>query len=55
MQSLQRTNGAIGGGALRVAPDVDQLDPCRPPEIRGEICGQSYCNMELGEATNFSS
>ncbi|VDN55231.1 unnamed protein product [Dracunculus medinensis] len=49
MQSLQRTNGAIGGGALRVAPDVDQLDPCRPPEIRGEICGQSYCNMELGE------
>uniref|UniRef100_A0A915D2B3 Uncharacterized protein n=1 Tax=Ditylenchus dipsaci TaxID=166011 RepID=A0A915D2B3_9BILA len=28
MESLQRSNGAIGGGSLNVASDVDLLDPC---------------------------
>jgi len=28
MESLQRSNGAIGGGRINVASDVDLLDPC---------------------------
>lgn len=48
-KSVQRTNGAIGGGPLRVAPDYDQLNPCRPKLPRGEACGATICNNELGE------
>ncbi|OZC08479.1 hypothetical protein X798_04540 [Onchocerca flexuosa] len=48
-KSIQRTNGAIGGGPLQVAPDYDQLNPCRPKLPRGEACGVTICNNELGE------
>uniref|UniRef100_A0A1I7YSN6 EGF-like domain-containing protein n=1 Tax=Steinernema glaseri TaxID=37863 RepID=A0A1I7YSN6_9BILA len=49
MDSLQRSNGAIGGGSLRVSADVDLLDPCRQPTPPGESCGGRVCNSELGE------
>lgn len=52
-KSIQRTNGAIGGGPLRVASDYDQLNPCRPTLPRGEACGASICNSELGEVKIF--
>lgn len=48
-KSIQRTNGAIGGGPLRVASDYDQLNPCRPKLPHGEVCGTNICNNELGE------
>lgn len=51
-KSIQRTNGAVGGGPLRVAPDYDQLNPCRPKLPRGEACGANVCNSELGEVTS---
>lgn len=51
-KSLQRTNGAIGGGALRVAPDYDLFNPCRPKVLPGEACGVNICNSELGEVIN---
>ncbi|KHN76197.1 Transmembrane cell adhesion receptor mua-3 [Toxocara canis] len=49
MLSLQRSNGAIGGGSLRVASDVEQLNPCRKLAPQGDFCGQTQCNSELGE------
>lgn len=48
MESFQRTNNAIGGGQLVVAADVDLLDPCAKPLPKGEFCGGSVCNAELG-------
>lgn len=50
MESLQRTNGLIGGGRLQVAADVDLLDPCATPADRGEHCGGQICNKDLGES-----
>lgn len=55
MQSLQRTNGAIGGGSLRVAPDVELLDPCREVPPPGVKCGSSYCDAALGEVYTICS
>ncbi|KAK0416184.1 hypothetical protein QR680_012332 [Steinernema hermaphroditum] len=49
MDSLQRSNGAIGGGNLHVSADVDLLDPCRQPTPPGESCGGQMCRAELGE------
>uniref|UniRef100_A0AC34QH72 Uncharacterized protein n=1 Tax=Panagrolaimus sp. JU765 TaxID=591449 RepID=A0AC34QH72_9BILA len=49
MESLQRSNGAIGGGRLNVAPDVDLLDPCAKPQEVGDLCGGKVCHTELGE------
>uniref|UniRef100_A0A183C216 EGF-like domain-containing protein n=1 Tax=Globodera pallida TaxID=36090 RepID=A0A183C216_GLOPA len=49
MSSLHRSNGAIGGGRLNVAPDVDLLDPCAKPVPAGEQCGGAVCNESLGE------
>ncbi|KAI1731796.1 calcium-binding EGF domain-containing protein [Ditylenchus destructor] len=49
MDSLQRTNGAIGSGELGVAPDVDLLNPCVKPPPPGDMCGGVVCNAELGE------
>uniref|UniRef100_F1KPJ6 Transmembrane cell adhesion receptor mua-3 n=1 Tax=Ascaris suum TaxID=6253 RepID=F1KPJ6_ASCSU len=49
MLSLQRSNGAVGGGPLRVASDIQQLNPCRKPLPQGDFCGQKQCNSELGE------
>uniref|UniRef100_A0A914CT96 Uncharacterized protein n=1 Tax=Acrobeloides nanus TaxID=290746 RepID=A0A914CT96_9BILA len=49
MESIQQTNGAIGGGQLHVASDIDLLDPCAKPVPTGELCGGQYCNAELGE------
>ncbi|CAJ0943046.1 unnamed protein product, partial [Mesorhabditis belari] len=47
--SLQRTNGAIGGGSLRVAADTELLNPCRVDEIEIFNCGKEKCKEELGE------
>jgi hypothetical protein len=49
MESLDRTNGEIGGGRLSVAPDLDLLDPCAEPLPRGEQCAGTICNQALGE------
>uniref|UniRef100_A0AC35TFU5 EGF-like domain-containing protein n=1 Tax=Rhabditophanes sp. KR3021 TaxID=114890 RepID=A0AC35TFU5_9BILA len=50
MQSLQRSNGQVGGGKLGVPADVDLLNPCAEPKPTGEKCGSSYCDKaELGE------
>lgn len=55
MENLGKTNGAIGGGRLRVAPDIDLLDPCAVPAPAGEQCAGAVCNTELGEVhTNFN-
>uniref|UniRef100_A0A158RCP8 VWFA domain-containing protein n=1 Tax=Thelazia callipaeda TaxID=103827 RepID=A0A158RCP8_THECL len=48
-KSIQRTNGAIGGGPLRVASDYDQLNPCKPKLPEGEMCGTNFCNSALRE------
>ncbi|KIH53759.1 calcium binding EGF domain protein [Ancylostoma duodenale] len=48
MASLQRTNGVIGGGSLRIADDSELLNPCRAEEPVGE-CGGHDCKTELGE------
>ncbi|KAK6743395.1 hypothetical protein RB195_010571 [Necator americanus] len=48
MASLQRTNGVIGGGSLRIADDSELLNPCRVEEPVGE-CGGHDCKTELGE------
>uniref|UniRef100_A0A7E4VNX4 Transmembrane cell adhesion receptor mua-3 n=1 Tax=Panagrellus redivivus TaxID=6233 RepID=A0A7E4VNX4_PANRE len=49
MESIQRSNGAIGGGRLNVASDTDLLDPCYQPKPAGDLCGGQVCNTELGE------
>lgn len=49
MESVQRSNGQIGGGRLTVAADIQQLDPCAKPLPRGDLCGGAICNKELGE------
>uniref|UniRef100_A0A914C217 Uncharacterized protein n=1 Tax=Acrobeloides nanus TaxID=290746 RepID=A0A914C217_9BILA len=49
MESIQRTNGTIGGGQLNVASDIDLLDPCAKPIPTGELCGEQFCNADLGE------
>uniref|UniRef100_A0A913I4D2 EGF-like domain-containing protein n=1 Tax=Strongyloides stercoralis TaxID=6248 RepID=A0A913I4D2_STRER len=49
IQSLQRTNGHIGGGKLTVPSDVDLLNPCNKQQINGDKCGNEWCNKELGE------
>uniref|UniRef100_A0AC35GEY8 Notch n=1 Tax=Panagrolaimus sp. PS1159 TaxID=55785 RepID=A0AC35GEY8_9BILA len=49
MNSVQRTNGAIGGGRLNVASDVDLLDPCYKPPPAGDLCNGQVCKAELGE------
>jgi hypothetical protein len=53
MESLDRTNGEIGGGRLSVAPDLDLLDPCAEPLPQGEQCAGTICNQALGEVNNF--
>jgi hypothetical protein len=50
MESLQRSNGAIGGGRIQVASDIDLLDPCAAPIIQGDTCGGHVCNRDLGES-----
>ncbi|CAB3403060.1 unnamed protein product [Caenorhabditis bovis] len=46
--SLDRTNGAIGGGSLRVASDTELLNPCKQQEEWGD-CGGMKCKEALGE------
>lgn len=46
--SLDRTNGAIGGGSLRVASDTDLLNPCKQQEEWGN-CGGMSCKEHLKE------
>lgn len=48
MESFQRSNNAIGGGRLAVASDVNLLNPCAKPLPKGDLCGGSICNNELG-------
>uniref|UniRef100_A0A915EAS0 Uncharacterized protein n=1 Tax=Ditylenchus dipsaci TaxID=166011 RepID=A0A915EAS0_9BILA len=43
IDSFQSTNQQIGGGQLKVADDVDLLDPCP------KKCGGAVCNAALGE------
>ncbi|CAJ0578738.1 unnamed protein product, partial [Mesorhabditis spiculigera] len=47
--SLQRSNGAIGGGSLRVASDSELLNPCRVEELDVATCGGEKCKEEYGE------
>ncbi|KAI6201465.1 hypothetical protein M3Y96_00844600 [Aphelenchoides besseyi] len=49
MESLQRSNGAVGGGRLQVASDVDLLDPCAKSLPTGDLCAGHFCNSDLGE------
>ncbi|PAV59374.1 hypothetical protein WR25_03507 [Diploscapter pachys] len=49
MNSLQRSNGAVGGGSLRIAEDNEALNPCRVQEEPVGECGGLHCNQALGE------
>ncbi|KAL3093349.1 hypothetical protein niasHS_005863 [Heterodera schachtii] len=45
-ESIQKTNGAVGGGKIQVATDIELLSPC--PKTTA-LCGGLPCRPELGE------
>lgn len=49
MRSFKENDYRLGKQDLVVAKGIEQLDPCKPPSVPENPCGNSFCRKELGE------
>uniref|UniRef100_A0A915AKQ6 Transmembrane cell adhesion receptor mua-3 n=1 Tax=Parascaris univalens TaxID=6257 RepID=A0A915AKQ6_PARUN len=49
LAAIKTNDYRLGNRHLMTAKDIDQLDPCRKEEQRGNPCGSTFCRADLGE------